>query len=360
MSRRRCCCDCPLFGDEFTRADSDDPGTDWDEVSGDWDIASNQLTETGTADTLCIFQPNVDDERMVVGYTTKSESAGNVYRIIGNYLDSSHYLYAELSIGNWTTGASLAIYQVDGGTPLELASQSITLTDTTRTLSLCIGSDTISTTVSGAGADLCVWMLQVEGDKLHTGGYLSGVGNGAAQQIYVDGFSITAHWEANRNCPQCCPCRCQGIVVPPQLCAEYQGEGDCNTLDGISVALDQTDSHRLQWSGAISGGCLDGLRLILHCPEDEEDVTTWLLEFDPTGVTDPSGLWCAVAPEMYADVSSLCDPLTLVFKFGPVAHNVTRRCPDTEDCGDCGRAGPAMPPPEYITEYTITVTECPA
>ena len=48
-----CCCDaCVSFSDNFTRADSTNLGSDWNEVSGDWSISGNRCQVTAVAGTV--------------------------------------------------------------------------------------------------------------------------------------------------------------------------------------------------------------------------------------------------------------------------------------------------------------------
>jgi len=364
-----CCCDCPAFIDSFDRGDSDDPGPNWTEIDWDWDINSNHLIQTGggagtataggVAGALIVCTFGVSDERMIVSFTTIDEIANNKYRAVVNYLDPDNYMYCELGVGNWSTGAYISFNVVSAGVATEIDSFAVVLTGKTRAVAACLGVDNFSATISTSGADFCVSVPQ---GWSHATGVYGGLGNGASQPLIFDDFGVQAQWEANDKCSPCCPCQCQDKYLSMELLATYQGVGDCITLNGIHAHLNSHYSN-LEWYGTVdldtgtgtgtSGTCLEGLKLTLTCATDRNDVTTWQLEFDPSGMADPTK-WCANTSSYYSTVDSICDPLNLVFHIGPIANPNPAICP--AECSPCGRAGPAMPPPYLYTEYYIYIT----
>jgi hypothetical protein len=366
MGDRRCCCGCWTGSDDFNRADSTDLGDDWDERSGDWEIKSNQLYESGNAGAMVIFQPNHGKPRSIVTVYITDEDTNDIYRVIVNYLDDDNYMYAELDIGTGGVGGStVSLHSVTGGSDSELISQAVTLTGfpaLSRTMNVCLSSEIFSVEVSNISADMCVWY---ETGPVHSTGYKTGLGNGYGQAIYYDDFTMSEHWEDDPECPDCCPCRCGENEIQKDLIATYVGEDECDTLDGITVELTNSvgwhywDGVLDDCTGAADADCcgdLIGLEMRLTCGS-QDDVTTWTLTLDTSALS--GGLGCqACGLTLYADADSTCDPLNLIFKCGP-GYPGTSTCPNT--CWDCGRQNPSPPgdPETFKTEYVIYVTEAP-
>lgn len=364
--RRRCCCECPHFIDDFSRPEGWDPdvvGPDWLEVSGDWDIdmANAWLTELGSEDAILQCLVTMLTERMTCSFITKDEQAGDVYRAIVNYKDSTHFMYAQLAINAWTDGV-ISFWSVNGPHIQLGDSFPVVLTGKTRVFTACVSTQVFSATVSTVGANFCVW---VDDGWKHEGGHYAGVGNGASQEINVDDFGCLAHYDFNRKCDQCCPCYClgaHGTYYPPmELTATYDGTDDCVTLDGFAITLSAQDTN-LTWQGTLTGGApgscqaqLNGLKLTLTCNEDPDDITTWKLVQDPTGIADLTEGWCGVTDDKYSEATiSTCDPFVLVFTYH-IPHSAIRQCPS--ECGNCGRIGPADPLlPGYWMDYSIVIT----
>lgn len=99
----RCCC-AILFTDTFTRANSTNLGSDWDEVAGDWSISSNTLT---TSDDNAVALHSTTYDSTIAGWgfygivslpypTPLSEASfTNKVRIIFGYIDADNYHYVE-------------------------------------------------------------------------------------------------------------------------------------------------------------------------------------------------------------------------------------------------------------------------
>ena len=102
MSRRlgcpECCAQsgCLILLDDFERADSTNLGSDWDEIAGDSEIVSGEVsipTSGIIATDSSIVSTNID--QFVYG-KIKTIATGKKYRIICNYNNSGSYIAGEL------------------------------------------------------------------------------------------------------------------------------------------------------------------------------------------------------------------------------------------------------------------------
>jgi hypothetical protein len=83
-ARRRCCCGCEVFYDEFSRS-GPAVENDWDETNatGTWGITDTSLWETsGTGEIIHSGRIQENQDGYGVSYDIYDEVAGNVYRII--------------------------------------------------------------------------------------------------------------------------------------------------------------------------------------------------------------------------------------------------------------------------------------
>ncbi len=94
------CCDtdCVTFQDAFDRADDTDLGSDWTEVSGDWEIVSNALTTASTSAMAICTTTISGDQAVWITFTV--DTLGDKFRIIMSYVDSSNYIALEVEAGD--------------------------------------------------------------------------------------------------------------------------------------------------------------------------------------------------------------------------------------------------------------------
>lgn len=121
-----CCVDCVIFRDTFERADDTDVGADWDELSGDWAIVSNELEGVGAGILLADTAYNESAPTVVSVHITALETSGDKGRVIIAYTDANNYLYAQVE--NDAGAGKLKLFKVVAGTHTQLG--------TTRTLSM--------------------------------------------------------------------------------------------------------------------------------------------------------------------------------------------------------------------------------
>ena len=340
------CCECPTFSDNFNR---DEIGPLWSVRRGTWSIEQGTtLKQSANADALIRYEYHFCKPRMCVFAHTINEAASKVYRLILNYKNDNNYLYAEFGLGSNPPDTSyVSLHVVSGGGVTEIDRRCPMVSPDARTFGACVGDNVFAAWISGDGASFCVWANQ---GSVFPDGYQAGLGTNTAG-ILFDDFGLTGHLDDHPECPTDCTCRCDGHALGHTLLATYQGQGDCDTLDGITCEL-TSGGDSAQWEGVIEAPhCLEGVAMSLHCGV-EDDVTSWQLHVDPSGAENGRG--CMPAGYLSADEDSTCNPLNLMFHYS-VQNSTNQSCPD--DCLPCGRQGPALPPPYYYTQFDIIVTE---
>lgn len=366
-----CCCGCPEYADDFGRADSTDLGDDWTEVSGDWEIKSYQLYEPGTSGAIALYDKTVRTNYMAANITIMNEALGGVYRLYIAWADSSNHIRATYT--RWAHDdatnpnddwATLSLHSVIGGTATLLDTLDFQLVEpeqATRGFTACMDYSIVLASIDDNS--LC----HVFADPVEiTDGKQAAVGHGNSSEVYFDNWSLVESTsEQYDDCPPCWNCGCNGRLPPRRLLATYDGDGLCESLDGISCELDlaQCGADALaRYDGTVAdASCLEGLVMYLKCGGISQAASAWELTLDEDGV--PGGLGCAEGTfvDIPADDSSTCgdpatnEPFMLVFEFGP-GDVVNQMC--GSGCAPCGQYGGATPPFPQI-HYYIIITERP-
>jgi hypothetical protein len=260
MGRRRCCCNCWTWADNFNRADSTDIGSDWDEYGGgDWEIVSNALKETTGTDNsfaISIHQHPKLDLTGIVTVTAKSIVTSAVYGVIIDFYNTSNYLW----LSYWTDGTHsyLRLGQVAGGVESSIASTSAldyAPIGEDLTLHFCRSYDGLFGSVEEVPQFETYGCL---GGGLPTPGYRAGVANFSTggETVTFDDFTFSEHLYTNALCPGC-HCLCDGYCVPPSLVATIiSASGDCASCDGEEAELDWAMTpNGFTWTGAFTPDC---------------------------------------------------------------------------------------------------------
>lgn len=353
------CCQegCVIFSDDFNRTEL---GCRWIKVSGDWKIETDKLKETGNSGATVRFTEAMTNPWMRATISIIDEQASDTYILYVSWKDVANHLYAKF-VRDAGTGFTLTIHSVIGGTDTTLDTTTGNLLDAspaTRWFSACVTPNGFYAEIE---EDPLCW-AGVNGAIEITGGLYAGIGHENSHASYFDDWELAQTWTGSEYCTNCGECLCETFPVADQLTATYQGEGDCDTLDEITLTLNRKKcgapgpQYLGDYTGTISGGCLDGLVFDLFC-NGGDGIIPWLLVLNREVGLQQACINGIDTEEIFqTDDSSRCSPFKLVFKFGPLCTPYGGQlCPD--DCLPCGRQGPAVPPPEYCTEYTITITE---
>lgn len=211
-----CCCKgggCDIFSDDFDRADDTDLGDDWDEVSGSWEIASNQLVCTSPGVVLCNTSHPDGDSTMVVECDIRHDTNGRSCDILVAVVDANNYFYARYTF-NGSFG-SIAIRRNNAGSHSQVAiisSQTINI-NTTYSAKVCVNEmGHISAYLNG------VW--KVAGFLQPVLGTKAGLGCNSSGTAAFDSFVFKkSKAAASATCEECelggCG-GCQGDTTPTQ------------------------------------------------------------------------------------------------------------------------------------------------
>lgn len=240
---RRCCCGCDVWlEDDFNRSDNDDPGSDWSEDSGDWDISSNTLICSSAAGLLVTTAESTGSKNEHVNVTASCSSQGTAFRVIFDYVDANNYHFAQfdlltdndgvhyyctLSVYNRTSGANSLVYSA---TPY-VANGSVAAS---YLCSVCTWSDgTISVVFDGPGFPTSITCASTLKGGTKTG-------------LYVDSGSWTFDnfkWQQrNSQCDDCdtaCAVCSEGAQALP-IQADFDGFADagCSDCDTLNASFE--------------------------------------------------------------------------------------------------------------------------
>ena len=235
-----CCCNlgtCVIYQDDFNRADDTDLGTNWNEISGDWQISGNTLTEAGTANAkvLCTL-PNTRSGRASVGAEIKPVNGDKYRAIVNSNAIGTVFKYVEVECLTGsvilTTGTQTRTYTTAHGWDVTARPMYITVCFTDGILRLSVGhqgfqgvvwDNTVTVTNANRYAGLMnggtsaltfddFYYRHVDDDGLFEGQLCGGCG---CYCIKPDGKKFYPSWRLHLEgfcecCPDCCCCAWEG------------------------------------------------------------------------------------------------------------------------------------------------------
>ena len=233
-----CCCGCEVFVDEFNRSNDTDIGPDWDEVSGDWSIASNNLSITDD-DGICKCETD-GTLSYIVRVGCSGGTTGDEWRLIFDYTDSNNYSYARIVRSTLTSriylvsvsGGSHTVIFTGGNFDFAFAQRLY--------VEACVHSNYVIIATS-TSADFALYTPRLGKGVTHTIGTCGlGTGTNAATPVKFDNFRILNHEQSQSNCPDCRgTCR---WCIDDLVAERYQvvitgvtGANDCSDFNGTWI-----------------------------------------------------------------------------------------------------------------------------
>jgi len=263
-ARRRCCCECIVYWDDFNREDSTTVDG-WTEVSGDWSIHDSTLEEAGTDDAIITYNQTITGS-WYVAVNAKTVVSGATYRLIANYKDSSNYFHADFTF-TATTGI-VSLYK--SGVLLQTCTFSgkhyDTLIGQDANLTLCLNTETFRAGFKNAlDAETTRCIVEYGSHVLIADGNSLGLGNGSTELINYDEFEGSLEEISGADCPWCCPplCLCERAS---DLVLRATFSSACAALNGpllyfyvgggLAGTCDDLEDWILRCGWAFVGGCL--------------------------------------------------------------------------------------------------------
>jgi hypothetical protein len=324
-----CCEGCLIVEDDFNRANND-VVSGWDERSGVWSIASNELHETGNVGALIISNASHLDLSWEI--SVKTGVAGiiddAIYSIIANYKDDTHYHKACFQYNYSSETLYIRLYKA--GSLLANEAWVVSLEDMQNVVfGLCLQDGYFSGSLSVSGGAVGIWTVEYFTPVLYVDGYKCGLGNFSTVAIDYDDFYATETYITNIECPECrarCCGRCDDWTWDRtngywegDLCFEISSD-DCPGVAGTAILYQTTAPpgflhcvhSEKYWDGVISGGDLDGNHVIVYCGCDDEDFVPGCENYR-IELEGAVGALCGVASPIGEPDTCDCDVFELIW-----------------------------------------------
>lgn len=358
MAPRRCCCrSCTIGEDKFNRANENPVSGSWYEVSGNWEVNSNELNSLSDGPLITTLRQPAPartgkgyNSRVVVDLVIPA-SGNRDYGIITAYRGSGDYSWIKLSY-NGTTGKLLPSFYSSPSTVVmditthPLAEVWTPSPGTNFTVEICASSVEWTVTNQDISWRCC---FNASLPSLPTSPAVGGVGFLMGR---FDNWSYYIHWESQASCPTClCFCKDPGDIddykcIPDELTITITQDGSspepCPCLDGLTRTMYLSDPNSTgafptfpkaanpkRWYSETFD--CEGARFwfVLSC-ETDRALTLSLLQYPNEDPTDPSADYVHVVP-LTPPTSVNCLPIVLVYTGAVTSQLVTCDIYDDSD-----------------------------
>ena len=173
-----CCASCAICSDDFDRGDDTDIDTGsacgWTEVSGSWDITSNQLRCTTAGVALCDTAHPDSNTTMTVDVSFQHATSGSACDVIVGYVDTTNWYYARYKVAGGS--GSIDIRKNVGGShsSIKLFAAVTMNTATAYTANVCVDEDGILSAALDGTAKVSASVYGISGSKCALGASGSG------------------------------------------------------------------------------------------------------------------------------------------------------------------------------------------
>lgn len=196
---------CLIAEDDFNRADSTDLGCKWEEISGVWQIVSQELTlvSGGPGIALCRVHHPQDKTHHYVTVDAYAASGKRPQVLLNATGDASSYHWAELSL----SGSTLTLAIGKDGTTLDSAASTLAAEGFVEVIA-CYDGHKLTATANGS-------IVVADSDEVVDGTY-AGLAGGSSGGERFETFEFWKHLSftdpVDRACPNC--------VEPPVTCSD--------------------------------------------------------------------------------------------------------------------------------------------
>ena len=386
MGRRRCCCGCVQFLDEFERpSNPDNLGPQWEIVDGkvgDWQIVNGVSGRAVSADGMAIFIPTLPDVQgsMFVHVDLFEPDYDDIFDVILSYKDENNFLFARFQspaegapeywrqgVGKVSGGVEGEIYWDDQELTLGCGSlQQAFMWGATRTV--VIHYDRAVLEISGTSIGWThygLWHCHDSFGSANNPTNRAGLRHGGGpRDIAFDNFFISEHYRTNPTCPDG-GCRCLwDKCFPDEFSLQLtliSGEPCEEVPEYLQATLTRLHASQSIWRTPRLVPCLGSVQ--------EDSYRQFFLEclgFDRTGAM-LFRLWLAngiydYTPEVcdkdisegdgvywitWDSVSQVCEPFALTFRDETANSRTFSEC-----CYDPYE--PGAPDDPWVYEAVIT------
>lgn len=294
--------DCQLSADTFTRSDSTNVGCAWEEIAGDWEIDSGELT---VAEEDAILRNRVrdpDDIAEVQVQFSFRAGAGVTVLAIFDYTDDSNLFFVKLQPGSHGDCGQVSFWRRTSGTDTQVGVNALLLgmsSGDTHSIVICWKNELVKATLTPAAGDYSTSSHSVYPvEQVATEPYVglgTGVGGGS-NAVWFDNFTLTRKGEACFDC----------------------GTGNCELYDGDPrVGAFDADTFNCLWTvetgtwatGTLSSSNADSV--LASAEVIEAGANAMLLnETGHPGITS----------EGYLDLTSSAKVRIVTFSFGDIVR----------------------------------------
>lgn len=376
------CGGCRIVYDYFDRADS---GTvsGWDERSGVWSIASEELAEAGNSGALIVNDTYHEElsfyVRVLPGGTDIVPD--RVYRVVANYLNDTAFYHANYTYDSVAEEITIEIYK-SGVLVIDQTWTDIDSADIEHGgFSMCLQDGYVSATMTSLDVSGSWRVEKYDSVSMIGSGYKHGLGNGTSDAITYDDYQVEETYETDVDCPLCAP-RCCGkcddwewdrtsgfwfgdlcLTITSVECPGIDGEATL-TYMSIPPGVEECVEHEKYWSGTISGGDLDGNTVWMHCNCDNAVETPGTMDYR-ISLEGAVGALCGVNSPSGGPDSATCEPLSLTWNTTTYNESVSEEDPCYTWCDDgedvvitvecCGLASPRSSAEKAVSKPNGTV-----
>ncbi len=194
---KECICGggCTIFTDDFS---TDRTGTDYTVGSGTWVVSAGVITCTSASATITENTAASVSTTAVSISASVNPSGTDLGRVIGAYVDSTHYWYAEIQPG--ATDGTLKLFEKNGSGAATQRGSTATITGYTsgaKTVVLCFTGTHVIAIADHENAIIYTASVTVASTK-------AGIGTGAgSSSVVFDDFSFMVHYSSDPSCPGC-------------------------------------------------------------------------------------------------------------------------------------------------------------
>lgn len=220
---------CELNSDDFNRANSTNVSCTWDEVAGDWEIDTNELTIDEEDAILVNRTPHPDNLANVqVQFDFRCE-AGVVIMVILDYTDDENFFFVQLEPGSHGDCGEVSFWRRTANVDSQVGMSSLLLgmtadADEEHSITICWRDQFVKATLTPFAGDYDISSHTVNGvEQVATEPFVglgTGTGGGSSQ-VWFDDFTLhkvlDEEVEGTELCPECTPKNCVVYFNDPRL-----------------------------------------------------------------------------------------------------------------------------------------------